>query len=115
MPSLPIYRIATTQVKSKTKTMAAVAMAKTVQAVRPHIPLIKFPPRGSLTAKPVSATSSGNVEQLLSSSAPAPVTAKPSSSGSKGPAIESSELPSRYRRKPLSDEEMEYIEKGGQV
>ncbi|XP_005094367.1 28S ribosomal protein S36, mitochondrial isoform X2 [Aplysia californica] len=115
MPSLPILvKIG----NRSSKTMAA-TVARTVQVVRPHIPLIKFPTRGPQAAGQGAAQSfgkPGNVESLISSTMGSTAAAsKPSASVSKGPAIESSELPPRYRRKQLSQEEIEFIEKGGQV
>jgi len=95
--------------------MAAAAIARTVQSVKPHIPLIKFPLRGSQA--PSSGTSLNTESMLLGNRSlqPAASHSKPNESTSKGPAIESSELPPRFRRKLLSQEEIEYIEKGGQV
>ncbi|GFR61043.1 28S ribosomal protein S36, mitochondrial [Elysia marginata] len=81
------------------------------KVIRPHVPLIKFPPRNAVL-------SNQNVlKGAPSHSQPSPAQQVPVSNKpiSKGPAIESSSLPPKYHRKPLSLEEMEYIEKGGPV
>ncbi|GFN90641.1 28S ribosomal protein s36 mitochondrial [Plakobranchus ocellatus] len=79
-------------------------LAMKSDAVRPHIPLIKFPPRSTVNASK-GATSSPNPEQLK------PVSSQPL----KGKVIDPLNLPRKYHRKPISVEEMEYIEKGGPV
>ncbi|XP_065336907.1 alpha-ketoglutarate dehydrogenase component 4 [Cloeon dipterum] len=76
------------------------------QAVRPHVPLIKFR-NGSA---PVD-----NVRVVAAAAASAP-----SSSGKasfkpvqKGPIIEDWQLPYRYRRQQLSQQEVDFINRGG--
>jgi len=110
----PLYRqvvsISTTFINQlKTTSLAGDA----VKTVKPHVQSIKFPSRRAQDLKPPAAQHFGvsnTVESLLTKpSQPA------SATGNKGPAIESSQLPLKYRRKPLSPEEMECIEKGGQV
>jgi len=122
MPSFPVrynlHKVLPTK-KPAQETMAAVsAAARTVlQNVKPHIPMIKFPARTGEPIKYSGTPNTGAVESLLSPNMPVPPkgVVKPSASIPKGPILESSQLPLRYRRKPLSPEEMEYIEKGGQV
>ncbi|GFT73470.1 uncharacterized protein NPIL_349592 [Nephila pilipes] len=75
--------------------------ARSWQIVKPHIPLIKFR-KGGKDVLGVNQISSGS--QTLGVS--------PSRS-QKGSGIEESELPARYFRKPLSQIEIETIERGG--
>jgi len=122
MPGFPVLyklnKVLPTK-KPPQETMAAVsAAARTaMQNVKPHIPMIKFPARTGEPIKYSGTPSSGAVESLLSPSMPVQPkgVGKPSASIPNGPTLEYSQLPLRYRRKPLSPEEMEYIEKGGQV
>ncbi|ESO92344.1 hypothetical protein LOTGIDRAFT_233117 [Lottia gigantea] len=77
--------------------------------VKPHVPSIKFGKSRSSTAikyDSSSSTSSVSVSPSKSSASKTPQTVT---------NIEYDELPSKYRRKPISAEEMEYIEKGGPV
>ncbi|KAL5004602.1 hypothetical protein ScPMuIL_018058 [Solemya velum] len=75
---------------------------RAVLTVRPHIPLIKF--RGSLGGV------GGAVNQIMETSSPqSEKTATPTPAL----AMEWEELPFRYRRKPISDEELAYIMRGG--
>jgi len=116
MPNLPIFYARTVITKTATTQpteMMASMVSRAMQTVKPHIQSIKFPARGAQDLKPPAAQHFGvsnTVESLLTKPS------QPSAAlGNKGPAIESSELPLKYRRKPLSPEEMECIEKGGQV
>ncbi|KAH3840998.1 hypothetical protein DPMN_114456 [Dreissena polymorpha] len=84
------------------------ALARTLQAVKPHVPSIKFPVR-STEALTTSGThkladSVSHVPAITPS--PAPVKPVVTSSASE-------KIPSRYQRKKISKEEMEYIERGG--
>jgi len=105
-------KLQSTQPTQPTEMMASM-VARAMQTVKPHVQSIKFPSRRAQDLKPPAAQHFGvsnTVESLLTKpSQPAAAT------GNKGPAIESSQLPLKYRRKPLSPEEMECIEKGGQV
>lgn len=88
------------------------------KVIKPHIPQIKFPLRGNKLGKQTTSMvldKPGNVESLVSQNVSNSAPKKSSASVSKGSTIESSELPLKYKRKLLSQEEMEYIEKGGQV
>uniref|UniRef100_A0A7M4FGT7 Centromere protein H n=1 Tax=Crocodylus porosus TaxID=8502 RepID=A0A7M4FGT7_CROPO len=90
------------------------------QVVKPHTPLIKFPDRQSTPKPKIQETLQGRVPPLHGSAVPLSV-------GSKQPALENispisrvqdvpdtSELvrtlPQKYRRKTMSDEEMEFIQ-----
>ncbi|CAL1533686.1 unnamed protein product [Lymnaea stagnalis] len=79
------------------------------KAVRPHVPLIKFPSRGSTVKNPVDAvsTSAGKVELTASGTKKTTTVTRQT--------IDSSQLPLKYRRKPLTNEEIEIIEKGGRL
>ncbi|GFT73471.1 uncharacterized protein NPIL_349591 [Nephila pilipes] len=68
--------------------------ARSWQIVKPHIPLIKFRKGG----KDVLGSQTLGVSPSRSQ---------------KGSGIEESELPARYFRKPLSQIEIETIERGG--
>ncbi|XP_061475701.1 alpha-ketoglutarate dehydrogenase component 4 [Rhineura floridana] len=99
------------------------AASRVVQVVKPHTPLIKFPERKS-TPKPTIQ------EPLQSRVPPLHASASQLSAGG-GPPLhknisfpsrmqgtpDTSELvktlPQKYRRKPMSVEEMEYIQRGG--
>lgn len=113
MPSLPIVGM-----RNSPKTMAmAASMARTV--IKPHIPQIKFPVRGQNPAKHTGSNivieKPGNLESLVSSNIGSSGPGKSTAAVSKGPTIDPSQLHPKYQRKPLSMEEIEYIEKGGQV
>ncbi|KAM9394120.1 alpha-ketoglutarate dehydrogenase component 4 [Pholidichthys leucotaenia] len=107
----------------KVSSKMAAPTARVIQAVRPHNRLIKFPNRQGL-ARP-------NVQEALkmlgvnlpqhnspnSSSMPAqisrphvPSTVLP---GTPDSLASIQLLPARYRRRPLSVDEMEYIQRGG--
>lgn len=107
--------------KVSTKMAAA---GRVIQAVRPHAPLIKFPNRQDVP-KP-------NVQEALkilavnispSSSSPHPSSAPAPLSRPHGPVTlhagkpdtlaNLQELPQRYRRRPVTVEEMDYIQRGG--
>ncbi|XP_045215765.2 alpha-ketoglutarate dehydrogenase component 4-like [Mercenaria mercenaria] len=83
------------------------SVGRTLQAVRPHIPLIKFPSR-------VNGVNAG-VAWNMAQSSPQPSSPSMLSNSSRSPVSSSGleTVPSKYRRKPISIEEMEYIERGG--
>ncbi|VDI41695.1 small subunit ribosomal protein S36 [Mytilus galloprovincialis] len=82
-------------------------IARTVRAVAPHVPKIKFPSRNKadFSFKPEAPVLSSVTQTSTSPTA--------SRSSTQGPVIDFSELPLRYQRKLISQEEMEYIERGG--
>ncbi|XP_041360393.1 28S ribosomal protein S36, mitochondrial-like [Gigantopelta aegis] len=77
------------------------ATSRVLRTMKPHIPLISFHPRQQ----------AGKV----TSSIPAAATSKsqPAKKSEKGSGLDFLQLPSRFQRKPLSQEEMEFIERGG--
>uniref|UniRef100_A0A8C3S521 Mitochondrial ribosomal protein S36 n=2 Tax=Chelydra serpentina TaxID=8475 RepID=A0A8C3S521_CHESE len=94
------------------------AASRVVQVVKPHTPLIKFPDRKN-SPKP-----------KMQESLQARVPAAHMSVGDRPPALQNissisrvqgtpdttelvKTLPQKYRRKLMSDEEMEYIQRGG--
>ncbi|XP_015915795.2 alpha-ketoglutarate dehydrogenase component 4 isoform X2 [Parasteatoda tepidariorum] len=70
--------------------------ARSWKVIKPHIPLIKFNRRG-INSKQTSGTMT--------------------STHDKGKAVfileDDTHLPARYHRKPLTQQEIEYIERGG--
>ncbi|XP_037981466.1 28S ribosomal protein S36, mitochondrial isoform X1 [Motacilla alba alba] len=106
------------------------AATRAVQVVKPHTPLIKFPDRKS-GPRPKSFEIWVSVQESLQASMPSLLASKPQGSvGGISPASQNishvsrvqgtpdtSELtrtlPQKYRRKQMSDEEIEYIQRGG--
>ncbi|KAM9591261.1 alpha-ketoglutarate dehydrogenase component 4-like isoform 2-T2 [Morphnus guianensis] len=106
------------------------AATRVVQVVKPHTPLIKFPDRKS-SPRPKSFAVWVSVQESLQASMPSLNASKAQESvGGKLPAFQNissvirvqgipdtSELartlPQKYRRKLMSDEEIEYIQRGG--
>ncbi|KAK5870952.1 hypothetical protein PBY51_003856 [Eleginops maclovinus] len=104
---------------SKVSSKMAAPAARVIQAIRPHAPLIKFPNRQDFPRP--------NVEEVLKMlsvntsphNAPAPppvqrphVPLTPISG--KADTLASIQLlPARYRRRPMTMEEMDYIQRGG--
>ncbi|KAM9591262.1 alpha-ketoglutarate dehydrogenase component 4-like isoform 3-T3 [Morphnus guianensis] len=103
------------------------AATRVVQVVKPHTPLIKFPDRKSSPRPKIWVS----VQESLQASMPSLNASKAQESvGGKLPAFQNissvirvqgipdtSELartlPQKYRRKLMSDEEIEYIQRGG--
>lgn len=109
---------------SKVSSKMAAPTARIIQAVRPHAPLIKFPNRQGVP-KP-------NAQEALKTLAVLPQHNGPGSSPAAAPPLISRPhvpltpipgtpdtlasiqlLPARYRRRPLSADEMDYIQRGG--
>ncbi|XP_059490042.1 alpha-ketoglutarate dehydrogenase component 4 [Neocloeon triangulifer] len=87
--------------------MMTTVVTRTWQAVRPHVPLIKFR-KGSAVQGHVD-----NV-RVVAAAAPTQSSSKPSFKPvQKGPIIEDWQLPLRYRRQALSQQEVDYINRGG--
>ncbi|XP_071104268.1 alpha-ketoglutarate dehydrogenase component 4-like [Haliotis cracherodii] len=91
--------------------MAASAGRALLMNVKPHVPLIKFPSR---VISPAGAASTPPPAHASSPARP-PADSKPIGRGTRGSGIDYNDLPVKYHRKIISQEEMEYIEKGGQV
>ncbi|XP_062310107.1 28S ribosomal protein S36, mitochondrial isoform X2 [Osmerus eperlanus] len=100
------------------------AVGRVVQTVRPHAPLIKFPNRNGIPKPNVSEALKTLVASPPQSSPSPPVTAatppipRPPGPIARLPGFPDSlatvqELPQRYRRRPLTLEEMNYIQRGG--
>ncbi|KAM7017775.1 alpha-ketoglutarate dehydrogenase component 4 [Tautogolabrus adspersus] len=110
---------------SKVSSKMAAPTARVIQAIRPHAPLIKFPKRQDLP-KP-------NAQEALKSlvvnfsphntQASPPAAAPPQISRSNVPLTPIPGAPdtlasiqlltARYRRRPLTADEMEFIQRGG--
>ncbi|XP_023120233.1 28S ribosomal protein S36, mitochondrial isoform X2 [Amphiprion ocellaris] len=88
---------------SKVSSKMAAPTARVIQAVRPHAPLIKFPNRQGVP-KPNAAA------PPLISRPHVPLTPIP---GTPDTLASIQLLPARYRRRPLSADEMDYIQRGG--
>ncbi|XP_040897292.1 28S ribosomal protein S36, mitochondrial isoform X2 [Toxotes jaculatrix] len=86
---------------SKVSSKMAAPAARVIQVVRPHAPLIKFPNRQGIP-KP-------NAPPPLSR-AHIPLTPVP---GTPDTLASIQLLPARYRRRPVTVEEMDYIQRGG--
>jgi len=84
------------------------AGSQVLKVMKPHTPMIKF--RVGSGAQSLT----GHVGATSSSPTPsqAAVKQKPAAAPSSG-TLEDWELPSRYRRRPISDEEVSYINRGG--
>ncbi|XP_064609798.1 alpha-ketoglutarate dehydrogenase component 4-like [Liolophura sinensis] len=97
--------------------MMAANGARAIRAVKPHVPLIKFPQRKGPDGKKIDGrngtAAASSSSSSSSSSNPSTSSSKPIGSTPRGSGIDSIDLPSRYRRKPLTEEEMEFIERGG--
>ncbi|XP_066469849.1 alpha-ketoglutarate dehydrogenase component 4 [Tiliqua scincoides] len=99
------------------------AASRVVQVVKPHTPLIKFPDRKSTPKLKMQDPLQSRVPPLHPSAPQLSVGVGPPSHQSISSASriqgtpDTSELvkrlPQKYRRKPLSVEEMDYIQRGG--
>jgi len=94
--------------------MAAPVSRTLVQVVRPHIPRIRFPKRsergqsgsGSRAEAPPKVVS---VKPTISASGGQ----KPPGQSQRGTGINQTDLPARYRRRPIDQSEMDAIMRGG--
>ncbi|XP_028270973.1 alpha-ketoglutarate dehydrogenase component 4 [Parambassis ranga] len=107
---------------SKVSSKMAAPTARVIQAVRPHAPLIKFPNRLSMprpNAQEVLKILAVNLPEHNSPPAAAPASlSRPQVPLSPIPGTPDTLasvqlLPARYRRRVLSTDEMEYIQRGG--
>ncbi|KAK5932269.1 hypothetical protein CgunFtcFv8_003988 [Champsocephalus gunnari] len=99
--------------------MAAPAARVIQQAIRPHAPLIKFPNRQEFPRPNVGEVLKMLVVNTSPHKAPAPppiprphVPLTPIS-GTADTLASIQLLPARYRRRPMTVEEMDYIQRGG--
>ncbi|XP_053680755.1 alpha-ketoglutarate dehydrogenase component 4 [Anopheles nili] len=85
----------------------AMVMLRSVLSSARRVPLIKFR-KGGPFLESAGHTTSGTSGSAGAAAAPAHAR-----SVSSGEAIEEWQLPPRYRRKPIDDVEMEWINRGG--
>ncbi|KAM7415961.1 hypothetical protein PAMA_018164 [Pampus argenteus] len=110
---------------SKVSSKMAAPTARVIQAVRPHAPLIKFPNRLVIpkpNAQEALKTLAVSLPQHDAPGSP-PAAALPQLSrahvpltpipGTPDTLASIHLLPARYRRRPMSAEEMDYIQRGG--
>ncbi|XP_027053661.1 28S ribosomal protein S36, mitochondrial-like [Pocillopora damicornis] len=97
----------------------ASATGRIFQTVKKHIPSIRFPNRAKQKMEPGSSHRPPEISSVLSAitskATPAESATRPTSSNSMT-ADESfayQSLPARYRRRLLTQEEIDYIERGG--
>lgn len=108
---------------SKVSSKMAAPTARVIQAVRPHAPLIKFPNRQGLARPNVQEALKTLAVNLPQHNAPPSAAASPQLSrphtplmpipGTPDTLASIQLLPARYRRRPLTADEMEYIQRGG--
>ncbi|XP_010791402.1 alpha-ketoglutarate dehydrogenase component 4 isoform X2 [Notothenia coriiceps] len=102
---------------SKVSSKMAAPAARVIQAIRPHAPLIKFPNRQEFPRPNVVEVLKTLVVNTSPHKAPAPpprphVPLTPIS-GTADSLASIQLLPARYRRRPMTVEEMDYIQRGG--
>ncbi|XP_029839018.2 28S ribosomal protein S36, mitochondrial isoform X1 [Ixodes scapularis] len=85
------------------------------KAVKPHYPLIKFRKSGARSDQVLAGQTppTATATATKATSASAPPSSKPIGSTARGTGIDESQLPARYARKPLSQYEGDYIQRGG--
>ncbi|XP_069736849.1 alpha-ketoglutarate dehydrogenase component 4 [Phaenicophaeus curvirostris] len=99
------------------------AATRVVQVVKPHTPLIKFPDRKGSPRPKIQESLQASVPSLHASNAQESVGARSPAFQNTSPGSrvqgtpDTSELarilPLKYRRRLVSDEEIEYIQRGG--
>ncbi|XP_068127904.1 alpha-ketoglutarate dehydrogenase component 4 isoform X2 [Hyperolius riggenbachi] len=101
------------------------AASRVVQVVKPHVPAIRFPDRKSSPKPNVQEALKSMIFPFSTPSATAQHAASENPPGVHSPAPfrrasgtpDTSDLlktlPQKYRRKPVSSEEMDYIQRGG--
>ncbi|XP_027233510.1 alpha-ketoglutarate dehydrogenase component 4 [Penaeus vannamei] len=77
------------------------------RAVKPHIPMIKFR-KGGLTE-----LVRGPKEPLVAAAAVAPMKKPAATPVQKAPVLEEWQVPLKYRREIITEEEIEFINRGG--
>ncbi|XP_035514463.1 28S ribosomal protein S36, mitochondrial [Morone saxatilis] len=110
---------------SKVSSKMAAPAARVIQAVRPHAPLIKFPKRQDLARPNAQEALKTLAVSLPAQNAPGspsaaappplsrphvPLTPLP---GTPDTLASIQQLTARYRRRPLTVDEMDYIQRGG--
>ncbi|KAK2837812.1 hypothetical protein Q5P01_015024 [Channa striata] len=107
---------------SKVSSKMAAPAARVIQAVRPHAPLIKFPNRQGIPRPSVPDALKTLAVNLLQHNEPSAAALPPLSRphvplspvpGTPDTLASVQLLPARYRRRPLTADEMEYIQRGG--
>ncbi|XP_047238076.1 28S ribosomal protein S36, mitochondrial [Girardinichthys multiradiatus] len=110
---------------SKVSSKMAAPTARVIQAVRPHAPLIKFPNRKDIprpNVEEVLKLIGLNVPQYNAPSSPSasasPALSRPQVPLTPIPGMPDTlasiqQLPARYRRRLLTVDEMDYIQRGG--
>jgi len=94
-------------------TPAAIAQAFKAISLKPHTPLIKFR-KGSGASHPTSHASFPAAAATQFASAPStPMPKLKQNEAYQMPVIEDWQLPSRFQRRPLDEEEIAYINRGG--
>jgi len=81
--------------------MKMTTMMNALKGIKPHIPLIRFRYGANELVRGTT-----EAEAAATPAVPAPAPAPPS-------VLEEWELPFRFRRQPISEEEIEYINRGG--
>ncbi|XP_075595387.1 alpha-ketoglutarate dehydrogenase component 4 [Balearica regulorum gibbericeps] len=99
------------------------AATRVVQVVKPHTPLIKFPDRKSSPRPKIQESLQASVPSLHASKAQGSaggrslafqnISAVSRVQGTPDTSELARTLPQKYRRKLMSDEEIEYIQRGG--
>ncbi|XP_018529839.1 28S ribosomal protein S36, mitochondrial [Lates calcarifer] len=105
---------------SKVSSKMAAPAARAIQAVRPHAPLIKFPNRQVIPKPNAQEALKMLAVNLPEHNAPSslPPLSRPHVpltpiTGTADTLASIQLLPARYRRRPLSADEMDYIQRGG--
>uniref|UniRef100_A0A1A8GXF2 Mitochondrial ribosomal protein S36 n=1 Tax=Nothobranchius korthausae TaxID=1143690 RepID=A0A1A8GXF2_9TELE len=110
---------------SKVSSKMAAPAARVIQAVRPHAPLIKFPSRHGIprpnaqeALKMLAASFPQHNAPSSASAAASPPLSRPHVAPTPIPGTPDTlasiqQLPARYRRRPLTSDEVDYIQRGG--
>ncbi|XP_013858063.1 alpha-ketoglutarate dehydrogenase component 4 [Austrofundulus limnaeus] len=106
----------------KVSSKMAAPTARIIQAVRPHAPLIKFPNRQGVPKPNAQEVLKMLAVNLPQQNAPSAAASAPVSSlhvpltpvpGTPDTLASIQQLPARYRRRPMTVDEMDYIQRGG--
>ncbi|XP_068209521.1 alpha-ketoglutarate dehydrogenase component 4-like [Palaemon carinicauda] len=91
------------QVNVKMSSVAGAAW----KAVKPHIPMIKFRKGG------ISELAHGAPQPATAGAVANPTAPKPSAAAAAAPVLEEWQTPLKYRRRPITQDEIDYINRGG--